>query len=479
MSDSLFFYDLETSGFNPRTARIMQFAGQRTDMNLKPIGDPVNVLIKLSPDVLPDPDAVLITGITPQLTLSDGITEAQFLKLFYEQVVKPGTIFVGYNSIRFDDEFMRFLNYRNFYDAYEWQWRDTSRWDLLDMVRMTRALKPDGVKWPFAPDGKPTNRLGFLTSVNKLGHEKAHDALSDVNATIAVAQLIQEKQPQLFQYLLEARKKDKVKQVVDSAKPFMYASGRYSGEFLHTTAAVLLGKHSERDYALVYDLRVDPEPFLKMSVEEIIEAWKWSKDPEHVRLPVKTLKYNRCPAVAPGIPKDKETLERLSLSLGTVTQNWRKVSAAKDFVKNIFEAVSRMDEAREQAQVALVDDALTVDERLYDGFLDSGDSSAMRAFRAAKPSEMHEIKFKDSRLKSLAPLYKARNFPDSLSDEERTVWDEFIASKLFAGGVESRIAKYFDRIQTLAGENLDGEQQFLLEELKLYGESIIPDGEIG
>src|SRR5581483_1177295 len=171
MAASFFFYDLETSGFSPRTARIMQFAGQRTDMALQPIGEPVNAFIKLSPDIVPDPEAVMVTGITPQKTLADGITEYEFLKLFYEIIATPDTIFVGFNNVRFDDEFMRFLHYRNFYDAYEWQWKDgRSRWDLLDVVRMVRALRPEGIEWPFAPDGKPSNRLEFMTAVNKLDH---------------------------------------------------------------------------------------------------------------------------------------------------------------------------------------------------------------------------------------------------------------------------------------------------------------------
>ncbi len=210
-SPTFFFYDLETSGINPREARIMQFAGQRTDMELNPIGEPVDVLIKLTPDVLPDPDAILLTGITPQQTLQDGLTEAEFLRLFTDEVATPGTIFAGFNSVRFDDEFMRFLHYRNFYDPYQWQWQDQrSRWDVLDVVRMTRALRPSGIEWPFAADGKPTVRLEYLTKFNKLDHENAHTALADVNATIAVAKLIRDKQPKLFEYLLSMRdKKDR------------------------------------------------------------------------------------------------------------------------------------------------------------------------------------------------------------------------------------------------------------------------------
>jgi exodeoxyribonuclease-1 len=478
MADSFFFYDLETSGFSPRAARVMQFAGQRTDMNLKPIGEPVNVLVKLTPDILPEPDAVLVTGITPQQTIAEGLTEAEFLKLFYEEVVRPDTIFAGFNSIRFDDEFMRFMNYRNFYDAYEWQWRDgASRWDLLDPVRMTRALRPDGIKWPFAPDGKPTNRLEFLTSVNKLSHDSAHDALSDVRATIAVAQLLRTKQPDLFDYLLNVRKKDKIRTIVESGKPFMYTSGRYPSQFLHTTAALMLGRHAQQDYVLVYDLRYDPEPFLKMSVEELMEAWKYTKDPNAVRLPVKTLKYNRCPAVVPGVVKDEATLERLQLSRAKVAANAALVAKhAKPFVDKLFEAVKRMDEARERAQTTLVDNELTVDERLYDGFVDGGDKTVMRAVRAADPAGLSGLgaKFRDKRLRSLLPLYKARNYPQALSGEERAAWDDFCHQRLFEGGADSRLAKYFARLKELAETGSSGEQAYLLEELKLYGESIVP-----
>jgi exodeoxyribonuclease-1 len=479
MANSLFFYDLETSGFNPRSARVMQFAGQRTDMELKPVGEPVNLLIKLTPDILPEPDAILVTGITPQQTLADGLTEAEFLKLFYDEVVHPDTVFIGFNSIRFDDEFMRFLHYRNFYDAYEWQWKDgCSRWDLLDMVRMTRALRPDGIEWPFAPDGKPANRLELLTKVNKLSHDSAHDALSDVQATIAIAQLIRNKQKDLFEYLLSLRDKKKVAELVLQDKPFVYTSGRYPSTNLHTTAVILLAKHPQQDAALVYDLRHDPTPFLKMDVDKLVEAWKFTKDPDALRLPVKTLKYNRCPAVAPlGVMKDKATQERLGLTLETVTRHLnilKKHQAA--FAEKMSQAVARLDAEREKAQTALVDNQLTVDGRLYEKFFDAQDKQAMRVVRAAQPEELSQLagSMRDDRLKSLLSLYKARNYPASLDNEERIVWDSFCRQQVFDGGQNSRLVKYFDRLGELAEGKLTGGQKYLLEELQLYGQSIVP-----
>ena len=478
---SFFFYDLETTGFDARAGRIMQFAGQRTDLELKPLGEPVNILIKLTPDVLPSPDAILVTGITPQQSLADGLTEAEFLKLFYDQVVQPGTIFTGFNSIRFDDEFMRFLHYRNFYDAYEWQWRDgCSRWDLLDVVRLTRALRPQGIEWPFAPDGKPANRLELLTKVNKLSHESAHDALSDVRATIDVAQMVRGKQPDLFEYLLSMRDKKKVAALVEADQPFVYASGRFPSQYLHTTAAARLCRSPDSGGALVYNLRHDPTPFIKMGVDELVEAWRFTKDPEAPpRLPVKTLKYNRAPAVAPlGVVKDQATQQRLDLNLETVSQHLNILKKHQsEFAAKLLRAVAKLDEERAaKQQLGLVDNQLTVDGRLYEGFIGDADKQAMRAVRTAQPDKLNDLaaSLHDERLKNLLPLYKARNYPASLSPDERAAWDKFCGQQLFEGGNDSRLAKYFARLQALAGGNLSAQQQYLLEELQLYGQSIVP-----
>ena len=258
---TFFFYDLETSGLLAREDRIMQFAGQRTDMNLEPVGEPVNILVKMTDDALPSPGAIKVTGITPQQTLMDGISEAEFCRYVTEEVFTPETCAVGYNTVRFDDEFMRATLWRNFYDAYEWEWKDgRSRWDILDVVRLTRALRPEGIEWPFREDGAPTNRLELITKLNGVSHEHAHDALSDVYATIAVARLIRDKQPKLFDFLFKMRGKRDVQKLInlENPKPFVYSSGRYSNEFNKTTVAVPLAP-GRNGNILVYDLRYNLE----------------------------------------------------------------------------------------------------------------------------------------------------------------------------------------------------------------------------
>jgi len=477
MGASFYFYDLETSGFNPKVSRIMQFAGQRTDMDLNPVGEPDNILIKLTPDILPDPDAILVTGITPQSTLADGITEAEFTKYLMAEVCTPGTTMVGFNNVRFDDEFIRYALYRNFHDAYEWHWKDgCSRWDMLDVVRMTRALRPDGIEWPFAPDGKPTNRLEYLTSVNKLDHESAHDALSDVNATIAVARLIKQKQPKLFDYLLNMRDKKKVAALVTSGAPFVYSSGRYPSEFEKTTVAAAVGQHPDKGASLVYDLRIDPDEFTNLSAQKLADLWSvWGKDAPY--FPVKVLSYNKCPAIAPLAVLDKKSTERIKIDLDIIKTNAAKLKGADGFSEKLVEALSI---SKPKVQTGLMVNDQEVDGLLYDGFVSDADKTKMRVVRAANPEELDKsIDFNDERLKLLLPLYKARNYPKSLNGEEQEYWEDFRRRRLLDGGEKSRASKFFQRLHELAAAapqdaSESSQNHFVIEELNLYGQAILP-----
>lgn len=455
----------------------MQFGGLRTDLNLKPVGNPHNIYIKLSDDVLPDPEAILVTGITPQKTRSDGISEAEFLELFHEQIATKDTVFVGFNTLRFDDEFMRFLNYRNFYDPYEWQWKDgRSRWDLLDVVRMTRALRPEGINWPFDPTGSPSNRLELLTSVNKLDHAGAHDALKDTEASLSLARLIRSRQPKLFDFMFMMRTKDKIKTLVSSEPIFIYTSGKYPSEYEKTTLVTALTDHPNRQGVLVYDLRANPDSYINLKPEEIARVWKSYKTEENEKpFPVKTLQFNRCPAVAPLSVLDKDSQKRLQLDLKQAEEHHQKIAGASEFKKNLTKAIEILDKKQQEK---FFTDEQAVDAQLYEGFFDNKDRQAMRLVRAAEPTELGDLvdNFTNNRLRSLLPLYKARNFPSQLTSEEQAQWQTFRSKKLLSGGPKSRLADYFSRIENLKQlSHLTKEQQFALTELELWGQSIMPE----
>ena len=381
--------------------------------------------------------------------------------------------------MRFDDEFVRCLHYRNFYDPYEWQWQDgRSRWDILDVVRMTRALRPDAIKWPVDIHNKPTNRLELLTALNGLQHEHAHDALSDVEATIAVARMVRGKQTKLFDYLLSMRDKRKVAELVEKDQPFVYTSGKYPSQFDKTTVVVNICPHPKGTGSLVFDLRHNPEEFRTMTPEQLVERWRWKKDAEEPRLPVKTLQYNRCPAVAPLGVLDEASQDRIQINMEHVKKHLAALRSMKDFEERLYKALEIMEQNRKQGQ--LVSPEQDVDASIYDGFFNGPDKQAMRVVRAAAPEELGDLglDFKDQRLATLLPLYKARNYPKSLTGEERVEWERFCRQRLLGGGQQSRMAKFFARLQEIAArEGLTSHQEYLIEELRLYAESIMPDPE--
>src|SRR6478609_4374360 len=198
MPASFLFYDLETFGADPRTSRIAQFAAIRTDAELRQIEDPISFFVQPADDLLPSPVATLITGITPQQALRDGVNEAEAFARIVEEMARPETCTLGYNSLRFDDEFIRHGLFRNFHDAYEREWRGgNSRWDLLDVMRMAYALRPEGIAWPLRDDGGASFRLEHLATANDVREGEAHEALSDVLALVALTRKLKQTQPKL------------------------------------------------------------------------------------------------------------------------------------------------------------------------------------------------------------------------------------------------------------------------------------------
>lgn len=452
----------------------MQFAGQRTNENLEPIGEPADFYIKLPKDVLPQPDAVMLTGITPQKTLQEGITEAEFTKYFEEEVAEPGTIFVGFNNIRFDDEFIRYTMYRNYHDPYEWHWKDgRSRWDILDVIRMTRALRPDGILWPFDSEGNSTNRLEMLTGANNLIHNNAHTALSDVNATIALAQLVMNKQPKLFTYLLNMREKGKVREFVTQGEPFAYVSGKYESRFEKMTVAVMAKELDDKSGAIVYDLRYDPSLWANKTDEEILAAIDSRSEIPEERLPFKSMQYNKCPSIAPYSVVNDDCAERLSIDRDKIAKNLAALSENQELI----DRVARLMAGKKKAfQASFIPDISDPDVMLYDGFIPDSDRAESRRLAKLGLTAItgYSPNFEDQRLNAMFPFYKARNFPKALTEQERQVWEDHVAKKLFDGSPNA-LEKFYKRLGELfLKDNLTTNQQYLLQELKLYAETVTP-----
>ncbi|MEO7324082.1 MAG: exodeoxyribonuclease I [Dokdonella sp.] len=425
MTQTLLWHDYETTGADPRRDRPAQFAAIRTTLALEPIGEPVSIFCKPAADVLPHPEACLITGITPQQMQRDGVIEAQFAALVNETMAEPGTCNVGYNSLRFDDEFTRHLLYRNFYDPYEREWKDgNSRWDLIDLARMCYALRPDGIEWPRRDDGSPSFRLEHLASANHIAQARAHDAVSDVEALIGLARLIRTRQPRLWEFYFSLRRKQRVFELLDVPRmtPLVHVSSRYPASHGCLALIAPLAMHPSLPNAVIaYDLDVDPTPLLELDADEIADRVFVSRAdlPEGIeRIPLKAIHANKSPALAPlSVLKDID-LERIALDPARALANLERLRGAESLVAKLQKVFGRADNREPAADPELA---------LYGGFLPDADKRLLRAVRETPPEQLgtRAFPFRDSRYAQLLFRYRARNWPESLDAEETARWNEF------------------------------------------------------
>lgn len=473
------WHDYETFGATPRRDRPAQFAAIRTDAELNEIGEPIMLYCQPANDFLPDPESCLITGILPQHCLEHGVPEHEFARQIEAAFSQPDTIGVGYNTIRFDDEVTRYLFWRNLIDPYAREWQhNCGRWDLLDVVRMVHALRPDGIVWPTRDDGKPSFKLEHLSAANGLVHEAAHDALSDVRATIALARLIRSKQPRLFDFCLELRRKDRVAaeiglhQAPEARQPFLHVSGMFPVEHGCLALVYPLAQHpTNKNEILVWDCRYDPSELFTLDAETIRTRMFTRTDdlPEGVtRLPIKSVHLNKSPMLVANLKTlQPELATRWDIDLEQGRAHAALAAAGPD-LRAVWAQV-----LQKPASGTPVD----VDEDLYGGFVSKDDRRQLESIRMQKPAALtgKRVSFEDERLNELLLRYRARNFPETLSEEEMQTWEAHRAARLFEGAGGARtIDQLFQEIDALS-ETADERAEAILGALYDYAEMIAPE----
>ncbi|MGS0740652.1 exodeoxyribonuclease I [Glaciimonas sp. GG7] len=474
MSNHTFlWHDYETFGAQPRRDRPAQFAAIRTDAELNEIGAPIMLYCQPAPDFLPDPQSCLITHITPQQCLERGVPEYQFAAAIERAFSEDGTIGVGYNTIRFDDEITRFMFWRNLIDPYAREWQNgCGRWDILDVVRTAYALRPEGIEWPINDEGRPSFRLEHLTAANGISHTAAHDALSDVRATIALARLIRQRQPKLFDFCLALHKKDRVAVEIDLPikKPFLHISGMFPAEQGCIALMWPLGVHpTNKNEILAWNLAFDPSELFDLS-PEIVRTRLFSKTadlPEGMtRLPLKSIHMNKSPMVINNLKTlSPEMAAKWGMDRALALKHADIAAQAPDLTVLWRQVFQRPAEG-----------PTDVDEDLYGGFVGNNDRRTLNDLRAMSPQQLvnADAHFDDPRLAELLFRYRARNFPQTLSEQESQRWEEHRAARLFDGkGGARNVDDFFAAIDALS-ENADERGEEILGELYEYVEMIAP-----
>ena len=472
---TLYWHDYETFGIQPSLDRPAQFAGIRTDLALNVIDDPLLIYCKPTDDYLPSPQACLINGITPDYTCRHGLNEAEFIHRIHRELTRDNTCTVGYNNIRFDDEFTRYALYRNFFDPYAREWKNgNSRWDILDVVRFTRALRPEGIVWPSDADGGISNRLEHLTRVNGLKHDAAHDALSDVRATIAMAHLIRDRQPRLYNYLFDNRGKRALAALLNlrDRNMLVHTSGMFSNRCLNTSLVLPLAAHPQNSNGIiVYDLRYDPASLLRLDEGDIHRAvFTAGADlPAGVeRVPLKTVHVNKCPVVVPHQVLDRAAAKRIDIDLDRCRDYRARI------LKQIETIAAKVVAAFSQHRYEPLSNP---DRMLYSGgFFSDSDRCKMDILRASNPVKLAaiELVFEDGRIPEMLFRYRARNYPDTLNAGERVRWQRFCRERFYGDGQgqHGSYRQFVDELEQCRAAS--PEARDLLDKLAHYAEAIRP-----
>ncbi|MBT0731347.1 exodeoxyribonuclease I [Rosenbergiella nectarea] len=463
------FHDYETFGKHPALDRPAQFAGVRTDSTFTVIGEPEVFYCKLADDYLPQPEAVLITHITPQEAQQKGVTEAAFTQRIHHLFSEPNTCIIGYNNIRFDDEVTRHLFYRNFHDPYGWSWQEgNSRWDLLDVMRACYALRPEGIEWPENEQGLPSFKLEHLTKANGIAHTQAHDAMSDVYATIAMAQLVKEKQPKLFDFLFTHRNKHRLTSLIDipQMKPLVHVSGMFGAARGNTSWIVPLAWHPDNKNALItVDLAGEIAPLLTLDSDALREKLYQTKEErgDSAPIPLKLVHINKCPVLAPASVLRPEDAARLGIDRQTCLNN--------------LALLRQHPEIREKVVALFADKAPfpanhDVDNQLYDGFFSAADKQTMDVIRQTDPQHLPamDLRWSDKRIDELLFRFRARNYPGTLDEIEQQRWMEYRRSVL----TPERVNDYFEQLTVLLHEHQESPDKVaLLQALARYAQELL------
>lgn len=469
---SMLFHDYETFGVDPRKDRPAQFAAIRTDLNLNIIGDPIMIYCKPAPDHLPDPIACMITGITPQICMQHGLSEAEFASRVLSELGADGTIGLGYNTINFDDEVTRFMLWRNLHEPYGREWRNgCSRWDLINVARAAHALRPEGINWPTNEKGKISFKLEDLTKANGLTHEAAHDALSDVYATISLAKLIRDTNPKLFNYFLELRNKNEVARHVNMAnpKPFIHITG--GADNGGVAIMMPIASHpTNKNEIIAWNLAHDPAELAELDAETIKKRLFTRSDelPAGVtRLPIRKITTNKCPAIVGNLA----VLTDQRASEINVDKQACLINAEK-----VFDILQRTELNVVFREVYKQEKTLCdIDEDLYSGFVSNNDRIALDRVRDKLGATTEACRFEDERLHELVLRYKARNNSAYLTAVEAEEWKTYLHEKLVVGRFGSRT---FDTLKQSIEDhmvNAPDKQKAILSQLSSYAEKVKSD----
>jgi exodeoxyribonuclease-1 len=411
------FYDLETTGADKRFDQILQFAAVLTDDDLNVV-DQFEIRSRLLPHIVPSPGAMMVTGVRVNQLVDPSIPSHFEMCTKIHQVLSdwsPATM-VGYNSLRFDEEFLRQAFYASLLPIYLTNTAGNSRLDALTLVLATRAFRPEALNWPLDEDGKIRFKLDRLAPVNGFAHDNAHDALADVRATIHLTRLIKERAPDVWAAGMAYRTKAAATAYVEREKVFV-ASRLRAAIQTSTLVTALAANPNQPSEVFVFDLQFDPALLTTMPEDELTELIAGTPRP------VTSIRLNTCPLFMPveavgslavgyalGM---EELLRRATLVTGDAGLRQRLIKVALAGRTPFAESPH-------------------VEDQIYAGFYNRTDQALIDEFHKSDWIRRFELArlFADQRLRTLARRLVYCEAPSVVPAKDRERYGHAIAARI-------------------------------------------------
>lgn len=454
---SFVFWDTETTGINSAFDQILQLAAIRTDDDLNEI-DRFEVRSRLLPYVLPSPGALRVTG----LTIDDLLDEAH--PSHYEMVCRIQSafgswcpsVFIGYNSLRFDEEFLRQAFYQCLHAPYVTNTGGSKRADALALVQTAALLHPNSIAVPLNEKGKPTFKLDRLAPANSFEHANAHDALADVEATIFMCKLVKDRCPAVWERAVRFASKDTVSSFVDDADAFVLIEPTRQAAKVVTA----LGTHpAQGNLTYCWNLEIDPRPYHGLDDAELVRELGKSGSP------LRKLKKNAAPPLCSLDDAPSHIVAEDQRELFEKRGRW--VVADRAFVARVIAAAVKLEKEYPPSP--------HVERQIYNGFWSAADSRRITAFHQADWTERGAIadQIEDARLSWLARRLIWVERPDLCSEGNAGALSREKAMRLLAGDADcggwNTISKTLSELEQVIGE-ASAAQVVSFERLRNYVE---------
>lgn len=428
----------------------MHFAAIRTDGNLDEI-DRFQVRSRLLPHVVPHPSALCTNGL-PIGHLLDETLPAHYdmVRSIRQRLLSwSPSIFIGYNSIRFDEEMLRQALFQTLHNAYLTNTHGNCRADALSLVMAATTLSPTCLSVPRGPQARPIYRLEGLATANGIAHGNAHDAMGDVAATVELCRIVCDRSSELWQRFVRFSKKATVAEFVDSEDGFLLTEF-YANE-AHHAAVVCIGRDPDQPnarFCLRLDCGIDR---LAAMSEQDLRA-ELSVKPS----PIRRIRVNAAPTLTPLY--EAPDLMLGGIAPGTIEDTSRRIKDDQSLRQRLVAAYLSGQTERPQS--------LLVEEQLYSAFPGPSDEARMAAFHDASWPEALSIalSFDDLRLRAFGLRLIYFGSRSSLPPELRMEIERLLIDRLLdeaAGGLT--LSQAIQALDTVSVENRPGMDALLAD----------------